>query len=287
MNVFKVGIIGGTGLEDPKILVNPKELHIDTPYGAPSDFLLEGTIHGVHCVLLSRHGRKHQWSPTDLNYRANIWAMKKAGVSVIIASSASGSLREEIKPGHVVFLDSFIDRTNKREQSFYDGKEGHPAGVCHIPMHPVFNEKLREILIGSAKELGIFYHAHGTSVCIEGPRYSTRAESELWRQWGASLVNMTVCPEVVLAKELGIPYASVALSTDYDCWKDTHATVSVELVTQIVNENAEKTVKLFMHAANKIHEQKQLFLEEIELAKEVAKAAVMDGGHKLNFDYLG
>jgi len=286
MHPFKIGIIGGTGLEDPKILVNAKEVHVDTPYGTPSDALIEGTIHGVPCVLLSRHGRKHQWSPTNINYRANIWALKKTGVGVILASSASGSLRDEIKPGNIVFLDSFIDRTHKREQSFYDGEEGHPPGICHIPMHPIFNEKLREILISCAKELNIDYHPHGTSVCIEGPRYSTRAESELWRQWGASLVNMTVCPEAVLAKELAIPYASIALSTDYDCWKDSYQTVSVDLVTQIVTENAEKTVKLFIRAASEIYKDKKTFQEEIEIATEVAKSAVMDGGHQLTFDYL-
>ncbi|KAI1732756.1 phosphorylase superfamily domain-containing protein [Ditylenchus destructor] len=286
MSVFKIGIIGGTGLEDPQILANAQEHVVNTPYGPPSDVLIEGTINGVPCIILSRHGRKHQTSPSHINYRANIWALKQLGASVILASSASGSLREDIRPGQIVFLDSFIDRTNKREQSFYDGQEGHPVGICHIPMHPIFDELLRTILISSAKDLGIDYHPHGISVCIEGPRYSTRAESELYRKWGADLVNMTVCPEAILAKELAIPYASIALSTDYDCWKDSHETVSVELVTQIVNENAEKTLKLFVHAAEKIHATKDEFKKIIEEAKTTARTAVMDGGNQLNFDYL-
>lgn len=283
---FKIGIIGGTGLEDPQILENAKKIHVTTPYGKPSDDLLEGNIGGVPCVLLSRHGRQHQWSPSQVNYRANIWALKSLGAKVIIASSASGSLKEEVKPGHIVLLDSFIDRTTRREQSFYDGLEGHPKGICHIPSHPLFSDKLRSILGSCASALGITCHERGTSVCIEGPRYSTRAESDLYRSWNASLVNMTVCPEALLAKELGIPYASVALVTDYDCWKDSHESVSVDLVMKTLHENAENTKRLFIKAVEEIHASKPALNLEISKAKEVAISNVMDAGHKLTFDHI-
>uniref|UniRef100_F1L8K5 S-methyl-5'-thioadenosine phosphorylase n=1 Tax=Ascaris suum TaxID=6253 RepID=F1L8K5_ASCSU len=273
--VFKIGIIGGTGLEDPKIFENAREITVDTPYGEPSDCLLEGQVGGITCVLLSRHGRKHDKSPSKVNFRANLWALMKQGVSVILATATSGSLKEELTPGSLVFLDSIIDRTFKREVTFHDGLPGHPKGVCHIPMHPAYNEKLRQILISCAEDLKYKYFKTGTAVCIEGPRYSSRAESAVFRSWNADIVNMTVCPEVYLAKELGIPYASTALITDYDCWRDAKDDehVSVELVDKRMKENCDKAKNLFLAAIKKIGAEK--WDDEIRNAKAIARSSVM------------
>jgi len=284
---FKIGIIGGTGLEDPKIFENAREVYVNTPYGDPSDALIEGEVGGVKCVLCSRHGRKHQFSPSNLNYRANIWALKSLGVSVIIVSNACGSLKEEFKPGDIAIFESFIDRTTQRTKTFYGGEPNHPKGVCHIPLHPLFNEPLRQVLVECAQRLGLRHHAKGTMICIEGPAYSTRAESELYRSWGAALIGMTICPESVLAKELGIPYASIALVTDYDCWKDTHEGVSVDLVEKTLRENAANTKLLFIEAVKAINATSELFTAEVEKARKLAIDAVMlDPKEKALFTHI-
>ncbi|CAD5225367.1 unnamed protein product [Bursaphelenchus okinawaensis] len=272
---LKIGIIGGTGLEDPKIFENAREVEYDTPFGKPSDKLKEGTIHGVPCVLVSRHGKKHDIDPSGINYRANLWALKQAGVHAILASHASGSLVEEIKPGDFVFVDSFIDRTQKRQQTFYGKGEGELKGVCHIPCHPAYNEKLRQTLIKTAEALQIPHHKNGTIICIEGPRYSSRAESNMFRQWGATVINMTVVPEVILALELGIPYQSIALSTDYDCWKDDTEGVSVDLVDRTLKANAENAKKLLVEAVAALANRDKEMLEEYEKAQKTAKASIM------------
>uniref|UniRef100_A0A0N4ZX46 S-methyl-5'-thioadenosine phosphorylase n=1 Tax=Parastrongyloides trichosuri TaxID=131310 RepID=A0A0N4ZX46_PARTI len=227
--VIKVCIIGGTGLEKMDIMTNTTLLKFNTPYGEPSCSFIQGNVDGITVVIVSRHGENHQFSPSDINYRANIWGVKELKCDVIIASAACGSLQEAIAPGHMVVVDDFIDRTTKRQQTFYDGKENHSEGVCHIPMYPAFNEKLRKLLIQSCEELEMPVHKSGTIVCIEGPRFSSRSESLLYRQWGGDVINMTVVPEVVLAKELGIPYAVLALVTDYDCWREAESHVSVEM----------------------------------------------------------
>jgi len=278
MSQFKVGIIGGTGLEDPQILEDAQQAYVPTPYGDPSDLLTTGRIGGVPCILLSRHGRRHQHSPTAVNYRANIWALKSLGASVVIASSACGSLREEIKPGDIVVLDSFIDRTTKRDKTFYDDKEGHPKGVCHIPMHPSFNDKLRSTIMESAEEMGISLHKKGTSVCIEGPAYSSRAESNLYRQWGGYTINMTNCPEVYLCKELALPFAIVAIVTDYDCWRDNFEAVTVEMVTKTLEENSSKLQKLFVKTVERIYTKRDAIAADIAEDKKMAKEAVMGAG---------
>uniref|UniRef100_A0A914ECJ4 Nucleoside phosphorylase domain-containing protein n=1 Tax=Acrobeloides nanus TaxID=290746 RepID=A0A914ECJ4_9BILA len=201
--------------------------------------------------------------------------MKKLGVNVVLATNASGSLNEEIRPGSFVFFDDYIDRTNKRQTTFYDGLVGHPRGVCHIPMYPAFSESLRKILAESAQDLGLEYHNKGTIVCIEGPHYSSRAESNAYQLLNASIINMTICPEVMLAKELGILYAGVALVTDYDCWKDNDKHVSVDLVAQTMVVNSEKSIKLFVRTIEKIKESSVLLLDDIRAAKIVARNSVM------------
>jgi len=261
-------------LDNPDILELRREQYLDTVFGKPSDALIHGKIGGVDCVLLARHGRKHNISPTNINYRANIWALKDAGCTHVIASTACGSLKEEISPGDLVILDSFIDRTSKRELTFYDGQTlGGPRGICHIPMDTVYDETTRKLLIETCKEFGINVHPVGTSVCIEGPRFSTRAESNVYRSWGAATVNMTTVPEAQLAKEAGLLYASVAMATDYDCWRDTGEKVSVENVMKTFRENAEKVTMLFVNVVPKIA--KKDWCNEIMALKMLVDGGIM------------
>ncbi|XP_022184740.2 S-methyl-5'-thioadenosine phosphorylase-like [Nilaparvata lugens] len=270
---IKVGIIGGSGLNNPNFFKDEKELDIDTPFGKPSDVLISGKIENVDCVLLARHGRQHTISPTNVNYRANIWALKKAGCTHVIASSASGSLQEHIKPGDMVVVDSFIDRTTKRSASFYDGSVDEAKGVCHIPMEPAFCNKTRQILIEAAEELAIPVHSSGTSVSIEGPRFSSRAESNLYRSWGIQLVNMTLVPEVVLAKEAGLCYAVVAMATDYDCWRISEEGVNVSDVLKTFKENVEKITKLFLKVVPRIAEEN--WDDTIDSLKATVESSIM------------
>ena len=244
----KIGIIGGSGLEDPKIIKDAKEIEVDTQYGKPSSPLTVGKISGVDVVILSRHGRKHQIMPTNVPNQSNIQALKDQGCTHIVVSSAAGSLKEEIKPGDFVIVDQFIDRTTKRKSTFYE--KDH---VCHIPMAEPFCGELRNVLSDSAKELGFRVHEKGTVITIEGPRFSTKAESHLWRQWKADVINMSTVPECVLAREAGLCYAAVVMSTDFDCWKSGE-TVDIQMVLKTFKQNAENVVKLFMEAIQKIKE---------------------------------
>ncbi len=243
----KIGIIGGSGLEDPRILKNAKEISVKTRFGRPSSSLTTGKINGVDVILLSRHGKKHSINPTNVNYRANVMALKDIGCTHIIATTACGSLREKIKPGHLVFCDQFIDRTTKRHSTFYDEDK-----VCHIPMAEPFCSKLRNLLAEAASEMKIQHHKKGTVITIEGPRFSTKAESHLFRQWKADVINMSTVPEVVLAREAGICYAIVAMSTDYDVWKEHEEVVSIGMILQIMKQNAENVKKLLIATIPKI-----------------------------------
>ena len=241
----EIGIIGGTGLYDPKLLKDLEEIELNTPYGAPSDSFTIGEFAGKRVAFLPRHGRKHTIRPTNINVRANIFAFKKLGVQRILAPSTVGSLKEEYKPGDIVFTDQFIDRTTRREQSFYtEGK------VCHISVAEPMCPEIRKTLIAVAKEAKISAHSTGTYVCIEGPRFSTKAESKLFRTWGADLVGMTLVPECVLAREAEICYASIATVTDYDCWKD-HPVSTEEIVTT-VKANIEKVKKILAETVAKL-----------------------------------
>ncbi|KAG8595447.1 hypothetical protein GDO81_001520 [Engystomops pustulosus] len=248
----KVGIIGGSGLDDPDILEGRTEKYVETPFGKPSDALVLGKIKNVDCVLLARHGRQHTIAPTNVNFRANIWALKMEGCTHILVTTACGSLREEIQPGDIVVIDQFIDRTTKREQTFYDGAPGCLPGVCHIPMAEPFCGKTREVLIDIAKKLGIKCHTKGTMITIEGPRFSSKAESHMFRLWGADVINMTTVPEVVLAKEAGLCYASLAMATDFDCWKEHEEAVSVDKVLKTLKENANKATSILLTAIPQI-----------------------------------
>lgn len=241
----EIGIIGGTGLYDPKLLTKAKEIKMRTPYGLPSDSITIGELKGRKVAFLPRHSKKHTIRPTDVNSRANIFAFKKLGVQRILAPSTVGSLREEFKPGDIVLIDQFIDRTTRREESFYTGKK-----VCHISVAEPMCPELRSALIKAADNIDINVHEAGTYVCIEGPRFSTKAESRMYRSWGADVVGMTLVPECVLAREAEICYATIAAVTDYDVWKEEP--VSVEKVVKTMRANVEKVKRLIAEAVGGI-----------------------------------
>ncbi|MBU4200071.1 MAG: S-methyl-5'-thioadenosine phosphorylase [Verrucomicrobia bacterium] len=243
----KVGIIGGSGLDDKLNLTQIKRRKLHTPYGATSDLIITGKLQGLDVVALPRHGADHRIMPSLVNYRANIWAMKELGVTHIIATTACGSLREEIKPGHLVFIDQFIDRTTRRAVTFYQGME-----VCHIPMAEPFCPQLRRLFSGVAAELNIPHHDQGTVVTIEGPRFSTKAESKMFQMWGGDVINMSTVPEVVLAREAGLCYAAIAMSTDYDCWHESKESVTFELILKTMAANAANVHRMFPEVIRKI-----------------------------------
>ncbi len=259
--MVKIGVIGGSGLEDPKILQNYREEEVETPYGKPSSLISCGKIQGTEVCILSRHGKKHEIPPTQVNYKANIYALKKLGCTHILATTACGSLREEIKRGDFVILDQFIDFTKHRQITFFDRFSGGLENAKHTSMPDPFSEFLRQKIIASCEELGISFHKKGTVITIEGPRFSTRAESNLFRQWGADVINMSVAPEAILAKEAEVEYAAIAMSTDYDCWKTDEPAVSWEEITQIFNKNAEKMKKLLLKVIEMISFEDEEFIK--------------------------
>lgn len=275
MTPVKIGIIGGSGLNDPNLFEVTSESPQDTPYGQPSDILREGLIGGVPCVLLARHGRKHSIMPTNVNYRANLWALKTRGCTHVLVSTACGSLRENIHPGDFVIPDQFIDRTTKRSQTFYDGEEGHPPGILHIPMDTPFCSDTRTLLRECCEALGYSFHPKGTVVTIEGPRYSSKAESHMFRQWGGDVINMTTVPEVVLARELGMFYAAIAMATDYDCWMEGHEAVNVEAVLSTFRSNADKAVNVIKMAVAKIAAEN--WSQRISALKSSVDSNIMSG----------
>ncbi len=246
----KIGIIGGSGLEKLNIFSDTNEIEIETKYGKPSSSLFCGKIEEKEIIILSRHGREHSITPTHVNNRANITALKTAGCTHILATTACGSLREEMKRGDIVILDQFIDFTKHRINTFYDYFE--PGILGHVAMADPFSEILRNYLIEGAKDMGLAYHPRGTMVTIEGPRFSTRAESNMFRTLGADVINMSIAPEAALANEAKIPYAAVALCTDYDCWKTDEETVSWEEVLKVFSKNVEKVTNLLVKVVSVI-----------------------------------
>ena len=246
----KIGIIGGSGLDNPDILENPKDVAVSTPWGEPSAALKVGKIAGIDVLLLGRHGREHTIAPTQVNYRANIQALKDAGCTHILATTAVGSLRQEIGRGHLVIIDQFIDFTKQRAMTFHDSFAPHQP--VHTPMADPFDQNLRAILIDVCAKNGFDFHRKGTVVTIEGPRFSTRAESAMFRAWGADIVNMSVATEAALANEAGIPYAAVAMSTDYDCWKEDEEPVSWDAILEVFKSNAAKVTTLLLESIPRI-----------------------------------
>ncbi|TET70787.1 S-methyl-5'-thioadenosine phosphorylase [Candidatus Bathyarchaeota archaeon] len=244
-----IAFIGGTGVYDPEIVENAREVKVYTPFGAPSDLVTLGTYKGRKVAFIPRHGKGHQIPPHRINYRANIWALKELGVRQIVASSAVGSLREDYAPGDFVFTDQFIDRTKGRPDTFYEG-----GRLCHISSADPICPQLHDFFVGHARKLGLRFHPTGTYVCVQGPRFSTRAESKLFRQWGADLVGMTLYPECVLAREAEICYVSVAMVTDYDVWAEKP--VSTQEILETLQENSANFKRLIMEALPGIPEER-------------------------------
>src|SRR3984885_14333866 len=229
-----IGIIGGSGLYDIDGLEDKSWRQVETPWGDPSDELLFGRLAGIQCVFLPRHGRGHPTSPTHLNYRANIDAMKRAGVTDVLSLSAVGSLKEEFPPGHFVIVDQFIDRSFAREKSFFgDGCVAH-VSVAH-PVCPRLGDALQQ----AASGLGLPVSRGGSYLVMEGPQFSTQAESNLYRSWGCSVIGMTNMPEAKLAREAELCYATVAMVTDYDCWHPDHGAVTVDQIVRVLLANAD------------------------------------------------
>ncbi len=241
---MKIGIIGGSGLNNPQILESEHDVSLKTKYGETSSPIKHGFIGENEVYIIARHGRQHTIPPTQVNYRANIHALKQMEVEAIIATTAVGSLREEIQRGDIVFPNQFIDFTRHRDITFYDSFK--PGKLQHTPMADPFDANLRNALIETAQKLDIKHHTTATVITIEGPRFSTRAESKMFRMWGADIINMSIAPECILANEVGIPYAAIAMSTDYDSWKDDEAPVSWNEVLKVFNNNVDKVTRILV-----------------------------------------
>jgi len=248
MSKATIGVIGGSGLYDMEGLEQVERVTVETPFGAPSDEYVTGVLNGVKMVFLPRHGRGHRLLPSEVNYRANIFGMKKLGVEQIISVSAVGSLKDAIAPGHIVIPDQFIDRTKgiRRDTFFGDGIVAH-AGFADPVCHP-----LSETLYNAALKAGATVHKGGSYICMEGPAFSTRAESFSYLALGASVIGMTNLTEAKLAREAEICYGIIALSTDYDCWHDSHDDVTVEAIIQIIHQNVAMAKNIIRHAVAEI-----------------------------------
>ena len=227
-----VGVIGGSGLYDIEGLTSTRSIRVRTPFGAPSDAITVGSLEGIRVAFLSRHGRGHLLNPSGINYRANIFALKSLGVSHVISISAVGSMKESIHPGDVVVPDQFIDLTKRRVSTFFDD-----GVVAHVAFGEPVCTELTQVLLAAGEKVGATVHRSGTYLCMEGPQFSTKAESRLYRQWGVDVIGMTNMPEAKLAREAELCYATMALVTDYDCWHETAEAVTVEAVLGTLHRN--------------------------------------------------
>ncbi|VVB84126.1 S-methyl-5'-thioadenosine phosphorylase [uncultured archaeon] len=264
MGKLKIGVIGGSGLETLDIFENPTQREVDTPFGKPSSPIVSGKINGIEVMFISRFGFKHEIPPTQVNNKANIFALKYEGCRYIIATTAVGSLREDIKRGDFVVVDDFIDFTCRRDLTFFEKFE---FGAMHTLMVNPFSDELRKKLIESCSELKIPVCKKGTIITIEGPRFSTRAESNLFRQWGADIINMATSPEAILANEAEIPFATIAAVTDYDCWKEDEESVTWEMIKQIMKDNTEKLKQILLKTIDSFSRE-----EEIKKLKEKVRS---------------
>ncbi len=252
MSEWVIGIIGGSGLYALDALENPQWEKIESPWGQPSDELLSGTIAGVKCIFLPRHGRGHHIGPSQLNFRANIDILKRAGVTDIVSISAIGSLCEEMAPGDFIAVDQFIDRTFAREKSFFG--EGV---VAHVSMAEPICPRLSDYAANAAEKAGANVHRGGTYLAMEGPQFSSKAESNMYRNWGAHVIGMTAMPEAKLAREAELPYALIGMVTDYDCWRENEAHVEVETIIAQLQSNAEKGRNMVEHLVRSLPEKRE------------------------------
>ncbi len=270
----RLGILGGSGLYNIKELKSVQELTIETPFGSPSDTLRLGILGDMEVVFLARHGRHHTFTPTDVPYRANIWALKSLGVSWLLAPSAVGSLQEQIRPLDMVVPDQFIDRTHQRPLTFFNN-----GAVAHVTMADPFCPTLSRVLAEEGERLmpeGRQLHRGGTYLAMEGPAFSTRAESKLYRSWGCSVIGMTNHTEARLAREAEIAYASLAMATDYDCWHSEHDNVCVEMVIDNLRTNAALATQIVKSTAKRIAQ-----LRPTSLADESLKNGLMTDKEKV------
>ncbi|HEU5073164.1 MAG TPA: S-methyl-5'-thioadenosine phosphorylase [Polyangiaceae bacterium] len=247
-----LAVIGGSGVYDIPELGNVREHTVDTPFGSPSDAIIEGTLGDVRCLFLPRHGRGHHEPPHQINYRANICALKKLGAEQVVSVSAVGSMRDDIHPGDVVVVDQYIDLTKRRESTFFED-----GVVAHVSFADPVCPELAAAAGRAVRQAGGRVHAGGTYVCIEGPQFSTRAESHLYRSWGVSVIGMTAMPEAKLAREAELPYATLAFATDYDCWHDTHEAVSVEAVVRVLQQNSALAKRALVALVGELPDPKQ------------------------------
>lgn len=262
---FTLGVLGGSGLYELEGLSDVSALEIDTPFGRPSDALVRGTLaNGVTLVFLPRHGRGHRVPPHAINYRANICALKRAGATHLVSVSAVGSMKEAIEPGHLVVPDQFIDLTKRRASTFFED-----GIVGHVPFADPVCGLLATSLAEAAERASARVHRGGTYVCIEGPQFSTRAESRLYRTWDASVIGMTSMPEAKLAREAELPFATLALATDYDCWHDAHDAVTVEQVVATMKKNVSLAKRTLLELSGR------LFDPTKSIAYGAAKGAIM------------
>ena len=238
---MKVGIIGGSGLYNLKELEKVDKVQLDTPFGKPSSDFLTGEVHDIPVIFIPRHGLGHLLLPTEIPFRANIWGLKKLGVTHLISVGAVGSLKEEIIPGHMVFPDQFIDLTRHRTSTFFGN-----GVVAHVQFGDPVCPKLCEKLVQAAQVVGATIHLGGTYICMEGPAFSSRAESLLYRSWGADVIGMTNAQEAKLAREAEMAFASIALATDYDCWHVSESEVNVEDIIKVMHENVETAGRIIV-----------------------------------------
>ena len=243
-----LGVIGGSGLYELEQLTDVEELELTTPFGAPSDAIIAGTIGSTRLLFLPRHGRGHGIAPHRINYRPNVLALKIAGAEQILSISAVGSMKEDIHPGDMIVVDQFIDRTRHRVDTFFEDD----GVVAHVAFADPIDAQLAGSLTGAAQRAGATVHEGGVYLCMEGPQFSTRAESQLYRSWGVSVIGMTNLPEARLAREAELPYATLAMATDYDCWHDGHEAVTVDAVIAVMQGNVAKAKEIIVELARAV-----------------------------------
>lgn len=276
-----IGVIGGSGLYEMEGLTGVREVRIDTPFGEPSDAYITGSLGGIEMVFLPRHGRGHRFLPTEVNFRANIYGMKRLGVERIISVSAVGSMREDIEPGHIVVPSQFYDHTKHRKSTFFGN-----GVVAHVGFADPICHDLSDILVNAGERAGARMHRGGTYLCMEGPQFSTRAESNIYRGWGVDVIGMTNVTEAKLAREAEICYATLALATDYDCWHETEEDVTVEAVIAILLKNVETAKKIIKEAVPKIPAKRECHCREALKNAIMTKADLIPEKTKKDLDLI-
>ncbi|ACM21885.1 methylthioadenosine phosphorylase [Geotalea daltonii FRC-32] len=277
-----IGIIGGSGLYELDGLTDVRSVSMTTPFGDPSDDFITGTLDGVRMVFLPRHGKGHRLLPSEINFRANIYGMKKLGVTHLISVSAVGSMKEEIVPGHIVIPDQFIDRTNASRVNTFFGN----GIVAHAQFADPVCSELSDSLYTAAQAAGATVHRGGTYICMEGPAFSTRAESVMYRSFGASIIGMTNVPEAKLAREAEICYGVIALATDYDCWHESHEDVSIDAILEIVRKNVTMAKAIIKNAVGRIGRDRKCSCASAMQYAVITDRAVIPPQTRANLDII-